>query len=197
MSKVKELVEGALENIAEEEIVANSLYNITDFPIGGITNAQMVAALSVEQSGFYKENSVYLCVDNNGTYLKNHLYRFAGSSWVDATPVFVNGGKYEHTINVVNGTTPSGTWNYQFKFLDDNNTPYTSLADVGTHLYDTYGNAKIDASGTYIDSNSQTYLVISVRGTSNNMVEIEYVKLSDGIVSTTTSELLAVVDSVH
>lgn len=113
------------------------------------------------------------------------------------TPTIVNGGKYEHLINVVNGTTPYGTWNYQFKFLDDDNELYTSLADVGTYLYDAYGTAKLLASGSYVDSNSQTYLVISVRGTSNNMVEIEYVKLSDGIISTTTSGLLAVTDSVH
>lgn len=61
-------------------------YDITDFPNGGITNAQMTAALGY--SRLFEDGEIYVCSDN-GTYTKGHTYqvKVTGSvkSWEDIT----------------------------------------------------------------------------------------------------------------
>ncbi len=86
-----EIKEKTLEELETETIDDNTLYAIDDYPLGGITQAQMTNALKITQRGFYKVNSVYLCVDGDetSTYVKNHFYRFSYDettdtySWVD------------------------------------------------------------------------------------------------------------------
>lgn len=62
-------------------------YNITDFPNGGITNAQMTAALGY--SRLFEDGDVFVCLDN-GTYTKGHTYQVKVTngvkSWEDITP---------------------------------------------------------------------------------------------------------------
>lgn len=62
-------------------------YNITDFPNGGITNAQMTAALGY--SRLFRDGDVFVCLDN-GTYTKGHTYQVKVTdgvkSWEDITP---------------------------------------------------------------------------------------------------------------
>ena len=62
-------------------------YNITDFPNGGITNAQMTAALGY--SRLFIDGDVFVCLDN-GTYTKGHTYQVKVTngvkSWEDITP---------------------------------------------------------------------------------------------------------------
>lgn len=62
-------------------------YNITDFPNGGITNAQMTAALGY--SRLFVDDDVFVCLDN-GTYTKGHTYQVKVTngvkSWEDITP---------------------------------------------------------------------------------------------------------------
>jgi hypothetical protein len=74
-----------LENL--QSIDDKKLYSIIDYPIGGITNLQMNNALTDAQEGFYQVGSVYMCTDD-GTYLKNHFYKFNELSWEDVTPEF-------------------------------------------------------------------------------------------------------------
>lgn len=62
-------------------------YNITDFPNGGITNAQMTAALGYLR--LFVDGDVFVCLDN-GTYTKGHTYQVKVTngvkSWEDITP---------------------------------------------------------------------------------------------------------------
>lgn len=62
-------------------------YDITDFPNGGITNAQMTAALGY--SRLFGDGDVFVCLDN-GTYTKGHTYQVKVTdgvkSWEDITP---------------------------------------------------------------------------------------------------------------
>lgn len=79
-----ELIEGNIEQVAKEEINQDDLYSIKDYPIGGITNKQMINALKEEFKKFYPNNAVFTCVDN-GEYNKNHLYKFIDGKWEDIT----------------------------------------------------------------------------------------------------------------
>ena len=62
-------------------------YDITDFPNGGITNAQMTAALGY--SRLFEDGEIYVCSDD-GTYTKGHIYQVKVTngvkSWEDITP---------------------------------------------------------------------------------------------------------------
>lgn len=62
-------------------------YDITDFPNGGITNAQMTAALGY--SRLFGDGDVFVCLDS-GTYTKGHTYQVKVTggvkSWEDITP---------------------------------------------------------------------------------------------------------------
>ena len=86
MAKIKQLVENKLSNI--QAVDENTLYSISDFPIGGITSTQMIEALLKE--GFYQVGSVYLCTEGNEIYHTNHCYKFTFGeidyAWVDITP---------------------------------------------------------------------------------------------------------------
>jgi hypothetical protein len=86
MAKIKQLVENKLSNI--QAVDENTLYSISDFPVGGITYAQMIEALT--QEGFYQVGSVYLCTEGNETYHTNHCYKFTlgeiDYAWIDITP---------------------------------------------------------------------------------------------------------------
>ena len=72
-------------------------YNITDFPNGGITNAQMTAALGY--SRLFVDGDVFVCLDN-GTYTKGHTYQVKVTngvkSWEDITPA--SGGSQDYQI---------------------------------------------------------------------------------------------------
>lgn len=61
-------------------------YDITDFPNGGITNAQMTAALGY--SRLFEDGEIYVCSDD-GTYTKGNLYQIkvesGVKSWVKIT----------------------------------------------------------------------------------------------------------------
>ena len=61
-------------------------YDITDFPNGGITNAQMTAALGY--SRLFEDGEIYVCSDN-GTYTKGNWYQIkvegGVKSWEDIT----------------------------------------------------------------------------------------------------------------
>ena len=88
---LNEIVDGSLEKVALEPFNENSLYSISDYPIGGISQIQMTNALNSSQSGLYMVNSVYMCIDDGDNYIKNHCYKFtyldAGAyQWVDITP---------------------------------------------------------------------------------------------------------------
>lgn len=73
---LNEIVDGSLEKVALEPFNENSLYSISDYPIGGISQIQMTNALNSSQSGLYMVNSVYMCIDDGDNYIKNHCYKF-------------------------------------------------------------------------------------------------------------------------
>ena len=79
-SRQKGTYEGVMSDISTLTIDADSTYSILDYPIGGITNAQMTAALTEAQAGFYQVGSVYMCTDT-GTYHKDSFYKFTGIEW--------------------------------------------------------------------------------------------------------------------
>lgn len=82
---IKRLLKGNLNDIAQVPITEQDDVEIVDFPEGGITNAQMAAALTAELDGFYSVGSVYICTDNGEYGIKSHLYEFTSNGWVDIT----------------------------------------------------------------------------------------------------------------
>lgn len=58
----------------------NALYEITDLPEGGITNAQMTQAITEKFSIFYTYGNTFICLDD-GTYSKGHFYTYTQEGW--------------------------------------------------------------------------------------------------------------------
>lgn len=81
----KELTMAQFEALASLDDAVD--YDITDFPNGGITNAQMTAALGY--SRLFEDGEIYVCSDN-GTYTKGNWYQIkvegGVKSWEDITP---------------------------------------------------------------------------------------------------------------
>ena len=71
---------GTLAQIALQTLDPNALYEIKDYPVGGITNAQMASALTPTYNAFFMTGDVFICVDS-GTYTKGSAYKFTGVSW--------------------------------------------------------------------------------------------------------------------
>lgn len=81
----KELTMAQFEALASLDDAVD--YDITDFPNGSITNAQMTTALGY--SRLFEDGDVFVCLDN-GTYTKGHTYQVKVTSgvksWEDITP---------------------------------------------------------------------------------------------------------------
>lgn len=86
-------------------------YNITDFPNGGITNAQMTAALGY--SRLFGDGEIYVCSDN-GTYTKGHTYQVKVTngvkSWEDITPA--SGGLQDYVPKQSEAEPVALTWRF-------------------------------------------------------------------------------------
>lgn len=83
-------------------------YDITDFPNGGITNAQMTAALGY--SRLFEDGEIYVCSDN-GTYTKGHTYQVKVTSGVKSWEDITGGIKiYTITENLNHDGIKSGTF---------------------------------------------------------------------------------------
>lgn len=80
----KELTMAQFEALASLDDAVD--YDITDFPNGGITNAQMTDALGY--SRLFRDGEIYVCSDN-GTYTKGNWYQIkvegGVKSWEDIT----------------------------------------------------------------------------------------------------------------
>lgn len=100
MAVMNEIVIGTLSQVAEETIGENNLYEITDYPFGGISNAQMAAALTPTYNAFYQVGDVFICVDS-GTYTKGLAYRFTGTSWV-LVEEFATKSYVDNTVGNIN-----------------------------------------------------------------------------------------------
>ena len=120
MAVLNEIVIGTAAQVKDETFDENSLYGVTDYPIGGITNAQMAAALTPLYNALYQAGEVFICSDT-GTYVKGRAYKFTGTSWelvteFDTTPtadsvkpVTSNGIKNYVDTAVNSGKATSGT----------------------------------------------------------------------------------------
>ena len=105
MAQLNGIVRDTLLDIATKEtsIGENTMYNITDLQSIALTNEQMTNALLPSQCGLFKEDSVWLCVDNptGATYTQYHFYKFtvankysasASASWTDLGGLGGGGG---------------------------------------------------------------------------------------------------------
>lgn len=110
---------GTLEQLSELTIDRDKQYIIFDYPIGGITNAYMAAALTEAQKGFYQVGSVYMCTDS-GTYTARHFYKFTGYSWEEVST--------EIKIDDVTIKKNSNGEIYAFAITDGNGNTYTYSA---------------------------------------------------------------------
>lgn len=110
---------GTLDQISELEIDRDKQYIIFDYPIGGITNAYMAAALTEAQKGFYQVGSVYMCTDS-GTYTARHFYKFTGYSWEEVST--------EIKIDDVTIKKNNNGEIYAFAITDGNGNTYTYSA---------------------------------------------------------------------
>ena len=79
-STFNKIVIGTLAQVAQQTLDPDSLYQITDYPVGGITNAQMAQALTPTYNAFFMTGDVFVCSDT-GTYTKGRAYRFTGTAW--------------------------------------------------------------------------------------------------------------------
>lgn len=115
-------------------------YNITDFPNGGITNAQMTAALGY--SKLFNDGDVFVCLDG-GTYAKGHTYQVKVTngvkSWEDITPS--GSPLYKHELVIP----------YSFSVTDPANGAATVNGSVIYHYLSNTGTQITSASG--IDDN--------------------------------------------
>lgn len=83
-------------------------YDITDFPNGGITNAQMTAALGY--SRLFEDGEIYVCSDN-GTYTKGNWYQIKVEGGVKSWEDITKGLKiYTITENLNHDGIKSGTF---------------------------------------------------------------------------------------
>lgn len=151
MAKLSEIVAGTLSQIKNETLDPNSLYKIDDYPLVGITNAQMAAALTQDFKIFFQTDDVFICIDS-GTYLKGRAYKYTGSTWVliseyDEYPTensnkpVTSGGIFEAlsskqdalsfdqtpTDNSTNPITSGGVKNYVDSAIGNINTVLESL----------------------------------------------------------------------
>ena len=83
------------------EIDSSIDYSLLDYPNGGITNSQMVDALTCTR--LFNAGEVFVCIDN-GTYLKGHIYKIVINSnvksWEDITDsgaTIKDIGQYQYT----------------------------------------------------------------------------------------------------
>ena len=74
------IISGTLAQVALQTLDPDSIYQITDYPVGGITNAVMASALTPTYNGFFMAGDVFVCSDT-GTYTKGRAYRFTGTAW--------------------------------------------------------------------------------------------------------------------
>ena len=77
---LKEIVVGTLMQVASQTINKDTIYEITDYPVGGITNLQMGYALNPAYNAFFRAGETFMCVDS-GTYKRNCIYKFTGTAW--------------------------------------------------------------------------------------------------------------------
>lgn len=102
----KELTMAQFEALASLDDAVD--YDITDFPNGGITNAQMTAALGY--SRLFEDGEIYVCSDN-GTYTKGHTYQVKVMSGVKSWEDITDGIKiYTVTDTLNTGGIKTGTF---------------------------------------------------------------------------------------
>lgn len=93
----KELTMAQFEALASLDDAVD--YDITDFPNGGITNAQMTAALGY--SRLFEDGEIYVCSDN-GTYTKGHTYQVKVTSGVKSWEDITDGIKIYAVTDILN-----------------------------------------------------------------------------------------------
>lgn len=93
----KELTMAQFEALANLDDAVD--YDITDFPNGGITNAQMTAALGY--SRLFEDGEIYVCSDN-GTYTKGHTYQVKVTSGVKSWEDITDGIKIYAVTDILN-----------------------------------------------------------------------------------------------
>lgn len=93
----KELTMAQFEALASLDDAVD--YDITDFPNGGITNAQMTAALGY--SRLFEDGEIYVCSDN-GTYKKGHTYQVKVTSGVKSWEDITDGLKIYLITDILN-----------------------------------------------------------------------------------------------
>lgn len=82
--QLNEIVVLTVDQSARETFREDNLYEISDYPVGGITNAQMAQALNPTYNQLYHTGDCFICVDS-GTYTKGRAYRFTGTAWAEIT----------------------------------------------------------------------------------------------------------------
>ena len=102
----KELTMAQFEDLTNLDDAVD--YDITDFPNGGITNAQMTAALGY--SRLFEDGEIYVCSDN-GTYTKGNWYQIKVEGGVKSWEDITKGLKiYTITENLNHDGIKSGTF---------------------------------------------------------------------------------------
>lgn len=86
--------------------------------------------------------------------------------------------KYMHNI-MVDATTASGHWHYQFELENDVETAYTQTGQVGHYLFTKDSRLRIPATGLCV-YNGDKYWITAVKATTDNMLTFEMYNIVDG-----------------
>ena len=103
-----DMYEQAIAQTDTTSINEDTLYNIKDMPVGGITNAQMVLFTQSTHLGLLPVGAVFKCIDS-GTYTKGQFYKYTGNSWV-AEEVLMDFNQVERKLIEETYTITSNSW---------------------------------------------------------------------------------------
>ena len=173
MTLLKGLVEGNLEQVKQQDINADKLYMIKDLPDNSITNEIMQLALTDNAvAAFFQSNNVYVCIDE-GTYLKNHIYKYTGINWQDVSFIlnYSSDDKFKVKVNAdetlsVNGLVSNGDGtqflsndgtykeieSVKYLYASSSSSPINLVTDMEVNkLYVVKGYIRRNSSTTYIN----------------------------------------------
>lgn len=85
MSEFNKIIRGTLKGLKQSTINADKGYEIKDYPIGGITNAEM--DIEFKDGYIYPIGATFICRDN-GKYKKDYIYQFNGVGWEQIGTLF-------------------------------------------------------------------------------------------------------------
>ena len=175
----KGMVVGTLAQVSVQTIDPDKIYEVTDFPEGGITNAQMLGALTPAQNAFYRVGETFVCTDS-GTYKQGCIYKFTGISW----ELLLDASLITHDDNASTAVVRTATRNVDDTFSEEVTSVTVTIPSTFKHG-DSYGlnfkTGSINPTFTVINNSDPAvpFSFVSYGSATNS-----YTPKANGIIST-------------